>query len=270
LEFPVFQRFEIPVAPFVEQRRIVAEIEKQFTRLDAGIAALKRTQANLKRYRASILKAACEGRFSATRYLPFPVQQLGKLGKWCGGGTPSKSNPEFWESGTIPWVSPKDMKTEIVSDSEDHITASAIKQSATNLLPANAILVVTRSGILAHTLPVAVTTRPVTLNQDLKALQLTEQNNSRYIALALRAHQREILQHCTKAGTTVQSIEFPVFLRFEIPLPPLAEQTHIVAEVERRLSVVEELDAAVSANLRRAARLRQAILHQAFSGGGTI
>ncbi len=51
-----------PLAPFTEQERIVAEIEKQFTRLDAAVAALKRVQANLKRYRAAVLKAACEGR----------------------------------------------------------------------------------------------------------------------------------------------------------------------------------------------------------------
>jgi type I restriction enzyme S subunit len=53
---------EIPLAPLAEQRRIVSEIERQFTRLDAGVKALERTKANLKRYRASVLKAACEGR----------------------------------------------------------------------------------------------------------------------------------------------------------------------------------------------------------------
>ena len=52
--------------PFPEQHRIVAEIEKQFTRLDASVAALRRVQANLKRYRASVLKAACEGRLVPT------------------------------------------------------------------------------------------------------------------------------------------------------------------------------------------------------------
>ncbi|MBI3697033.1 MAG: restriction endonuclease subunit S [Acidobacteria bacterium] len=56
-----FSSIEIPVAPADEQRRIVSEIEKQFTRLDAAVAALKRVQANLKRYRAAVLKAACEG-----------------------------------------------------------------------------------------------------------------------------------------------------------------------------------------------------------------
>ena len=56
----------MPVPPPKEQRRIVAEIEKQFTRLEAGVAALRRVQANLKRYRAAVLKAACEGNLVPT------------------------------------------------------------------------------------------------------------------------------------------------------------------------------------------------------------
>jgi len=58
--------YQIPLAPLAEQRRIVAELEKQLTRLDAAVAALKRLQANLKRYRASVFNAACEGRLVPT------------------------------------------------------------------------------------------------------------------------------------------------------------------------------------------------------------
>jgi type I restriction enzyme S subunit len=56
----------VPISPHPEQVRIVAEIEKQFSRLDAATAALKRVQANLKRYRAAVLKTACEGRLVPT------------------------------------------------------------------------------------------------------------------------------------------------------------------------------------------------------------
>ena len=62
----VLGEVQFPIAPLPEQRRIVAEIEKQFTRLEAGVAALRRVQANLKRYRASGLKAACEGKLVPT------------------------------------------------------------------------------------------------------------------------------------------------------------------------------------------------------------
>jgi type I restriction enzyme S subunit len=60
---------------------------------------------------------------------------LGDLGKWNGGGTPSKSDPSFWSGGSIPWVSPKDMKVPVIFDSIDHITDSAVRVSATKLIP---------------------------------------------------------------------------------------------------------------------------------------
>ncbi len=95
---------------------------------------------------------------------------MADIGHWFGGGTPSKANPRFWTGGKIPWVSPKDMKSDLITDAKDHITVEAVAQSATNLVEEGSILIVVRSGILQHTLPVAVTQRQVTLNQDLKAI----------------------------------------------------------------------------------------------------
>ena len=90
---------------------------------------------------------------------------IGDLADIYGGGTPSKSNPDFY-TGTIPWVSPKDMKSWIISDSEDHITEQAVASSATRLLPPSTILIVNRSGILKRTVPIGITTRAVAINQD--------------------------------------------------------------------------------------------------------
>ena len=70
------QKIPFPLARLPEQRRIVAEIEKQFTRLDAGVASLKRVQANLKRYRASVLKATCEGRLAPQDSADEPADRL--------------------------------------------------------------------------------------------------------------------------------------------------------------------------------------------------
>lgn len=58
-----------------------------------------------------------------------------------GGGTPSKDNPEYW-TGDIPWVSPKDMKDEIISDAEDHVTPEAVANSSTRLVQSQAVLLV--------------------------------------------------------------------------------------------------------------------------------
>jgi len=182
------------------------------------------------------------------------MSPLNELGTWSGGGTPSKATPAYWESGSIPWVSPKDMKAAWIHDSEDHITLRAISESTANLLPVGSVLLVTRSGILRHTLPVAVTKVSVTVNQDLKALTPKDDILPEYVAWALRAFSRDILNTCSKQGTTVNSLETPRLLRFEIPVAPLDQQKRIVAEIEKQFSRLDEAVAnlkRVKAHLRR-------------------
>ncbi|MCL5979575.1 MAG: restriction endonuclease subunit S [Gammaproteobacteria bacterium] len=191
---------------------------------------------------------------------------LKDLGKWSGGGTPSKSKLDYWEGGTIPWVSPKDMKTDHIVDSEDHITKTAVEESTAKLIPAGSVLIVTRSGILRHTLPVAVTTVPVTVNQDLKALTPKEGVLPEYVAWALRCFAREILNTCSKQGTTVSSIETAALHRFEIPVAPIDQQKRIVAEIEKQFSRLDEAVAnlkRVKANLKR---YKSAVLKAAVEG----
>lgn len=191
---------------------------------------------------------------------------LKELGVWSGGGTPSKAKPEYWTNGSIPWVSPKDMKAERIVDSEDHITKVAVEESTAKLIPEGSILVVTRSGILSHSLPVAITTVPVTVNQDLKAIIPKEGVLSEYVAWALRCFAREILNTCSKQGTTVASIETAALHHFEIPVAPLDQQKHIVAEIEKQFSRLDEAVAnlkRVKANLKR---YKVAVLKAAVEG----
>ncbi len=191
---------------------------------------------------------------------------LGDLGTWVGGGTPSKVKPDYWANGTIPWVSPKDMKSERIVDSVDHITVEALEQSATNLVPAGSVLLVVRSGILKHALPVAVTVQPVTLNQDLKAVKPRDGVLPDYLAWALRAYAPRILHECSKGGTTVHSLEMPRLLRFKISLAPPEEQHLIVAEIEKQFTRLEAGLASlkrVQANLKR---YRASVLKAACEG----
>ncbi len=191
---------------------------------------------------------------------------LKELGQWSGGGTPSKAKAEYWASGTIPWVSPKDMKVAHISDSEDHITEDAVAGSAAKLIPAGSVLIVTRSGILSHSLPVAVSTVPVTVNQDLKALTPKNGVLPEYVAWALRGFARDILNACTKQGTTVSSIDTTALHRFEIPIAPLDQQKSIVAEIEKQFSRLDEAVAnlkRVKANLKR---YKAAVLKAAVEG----
>lgn len=192
--------------------------------------------------------------------------ELGEIGAWSGGGTPSKTNDLFWKAGTIPWVSPKDMKTFRIDDSEDHITELALKETVVRLCSPGSILVVVRSGILQRTLPVAITRVPVTLNQDMKSITPFEKIIPDYVAYYLNSREREILDTCSKDGTTVASIESDQLRHFPIALAPLAEQRRIVEAIEQQFT---RLDAGVAA-LKRAQvalkRYRAAVLKAASEG----
>ncbi len=132
---------------------------------------------------------------------------LGKLGTWMGGGTPSKANAAFWTNGSVPWVSPKDMKVAVIGETEDKITPDAVEGSSAKYVPAASVLMVMRSGILRHSFPVAVTDRVVTLNQDLRALTPYEGVSPDYVARYLALAAKRVLDDCSKDGTTVNSIE---------------------------------------------------------------
>lgn len=194
------------------------------------------------------------------------MTRLRELGEWCGGNTPSKANAAYWTDGTIPWVSPKDMKVDEISSSEDRISDQALADGRVSMVPAGSVLFVTRSGILAHTLPVAVTKLPVTINQDLKALSPRPEVLPKYVAHAMRGASQRVLKQCSKHGTTVASVDTNALLDFEVPMARLDVQQRIVAEIETQFS---RLDQAVT-NLQRAkANLRRyvsGVLTEAVSG----
>lgn len=179
---------------------------------------------------------------------------LRDLGTWTGGNTPSKAEPAFWTNGTVPWVSPKDMKLDEIASTEDLITSEALESGRASLLDAGAMLVVTRSGILSHTLPVAITKVPVTINQDLKALSPKEGLYVKYVALAVKCASQQILKSCSKHGTTVASVDTNALMDFAIPVVNLQRQHAVVAEIEKQFSRLDDAVAnfgRAKVNLRR-------------------
>ena len=167
---------------------------------------------------------------------------LKELGDWYGGGTPSKSNPAFWTDGDVPWLSPKDMGPEVLHGTQDHVTSEAVSGSSTKLVPAGSVAVVTRSGILERTIPVALVPFATTMNQDMKAVVPRTGIDPRWIAWGLRAFERDLLRDTRKAGTTVASIEMPRWYGFKLPVPPLEEQRRILAILEDQLSRLDAAD----------------------------
>lgn len=192
--------------------------------------------------------------------------RLGHLGRWSGGGTPSKSNGAFWTEGSIPWISPKDMKTDIVGDSVDHITKEAVANSSTKLVPGYSVLMVVRSGILKHTFPVAICDREVTLNQDMRALTPFDGIDARYVAFAIRRLQRHILEECSKDGTTVASVDAERLENICVPLAPAAEQCRIVARIDELFTGIADGESMLVRARDDLDAWRRALLKSAVTG----
>jgi type I restriction enzyme S subunit len=190
----------------------------------------------------------------------------GDLGTWRGGGTPPKANTAFWTDGTIPWVSPKDMKRPYIAEAVDNITDAALAGSSTQLIPKQSILVVTRSGILQHSLPVAANTAPVAINQDLKALTPYEGIETDYVMRQLQADAQIILRSCSKSGTTVDSLDFDRFKQHEFRLAPLPEQQRIVGKVDGLTARTARARKELGRIPTLIARYKERLLALAFSG----
>ena len=151
--------------------------------------------------------------------------------KIYGGGTPSKSHPEYYENGDIPWVSSKDMKNSIITDSKIHINELGVKNSTAKLVPVNSVIMVIRSGILKHTLPIAINAIPITVNQDLKVLIPNDLVLSIFLANQIKMLEKDILSGVR--AVTADNIEFNSLKQRNIIVPPLALQTQFADFVKQ-------------------------------------
>ena len=314
-----FANYPLPLPPLPEQHRIVAEIEKHFTRLDASIDALKRAQANLKRYRASVLKSACEGKLVPTEaelarsegrdYEPADrllerilserraqwESQEKRRGKYKEPVAPDTTNlpdlPEEWV-----WASLDQLATIIRNGYSKRprgdtgtpiLRISAVRPLSVNLKDIRWVdSKDDLAGFLIHSGDLLFTRYngntelvgvcgvvPAIDRETLHPDKLIRACLTKYGALpnfvqivANSGVSRKFLERRIRTTAGQSGISGSDLKSMPIPLSPLAEQHRIVAEVDRRLSVVQQTEAAVEANLTRAERLRQSILKQAFSG----
>jgi type I restriction enzyme S subunit len=247
------KRVRIPVPPLPEQERIVKLLDEA--------DGLRKLRAHADRRMGDLVPALFHEFFSSPSPSRngWPLIGLRETVKFVGGGTPSRARPEFFE-GTIPWATSKDVKSEYLSDTQEHVTDEAVANSATNLVPAGSVLVVVKSKILLHSLPVAIITVPMCFGQDLKGLICGNKVVSEFIAAALRSQRDTILAQARGANTEGLTLE--ILREVKFPLPPLALQQ----EFASRVAEIRTMQADQAASRRRLDDLFQSMLHRAFNG----
>jgi type I restriction enzyme S subunit len=179
--------------------------------------------------------------------------------KIVGGGTPSKSNPEYYQ-GNIPWMSVKDMNKNILEDTVDHITQDAIDNSATNLIPKGTPIIATRMSLGK----VVVAKFDSAINQDLKAIFFGKYIDNNFFVYWYRSLAKLIESLGT--GTTVKGIRLEVINNFDFPVVPLVEQQEIVRQLDVMLAQVEQIKARLDAIPAILKKFRQSVLADAVSG----
>lgn len=249
---------ELP-PPLNEQGRIVARIEELAAKV-VEARGLRRQSVE----EAKVLWA------SSAQKLVFELpnkdlQPLGDLVTVRGGGTPSRSNPVFW-NGSIPWVCPKDMKILDIKDSIEHISEEATYCSSAKLMEPGCVLIVVRGMILAHTVPSAILRIPAAINQDMKALVPNENILSEYLCKILWAMNHLLHELVEKSTHDTRKLETAKLLNFKIPVPPLPEQHRIVASLDALQAKVDALKRLQTETAAELDALLPSILDKAFKG----
>lgn len=314
VKFRQMEDYPFPLAPLSEQERIVAEIEKQFTRLDQAVASLRRLQGSLARYKASVLKAACEGRLVPQDPTDEPADHLltrilaERRAQWQAANPGKKYQepvgvaedtavlpdlPEGWawtnmetlivDGPTNGLYLPKSKYGEGVpilriddyqngesrsSDELRKVAASTEKIQKYSLRKRDIVINrVNSPSHLGKCLVIEDRNLPSLFESNMMRMALSENIQPDFVEFYLQSgNGRARLISNAKWAVNQASINQGDVKSTPVPLPPLAEQERIVAEVERRLSVVTAIEQTITANLSRAERLRQSILHRAFTG----
>lgn len=167
---------------------------------------------------------------------------LGNVTDFLSGGTPSKSRADYW-NGSIPWVSAKDMKQFRLQDTEDHVTEIGAS-SGTRLAPAGSVLLLVRGMTLLNDLPICIVAKPMTFNQDVKALRPNTSVIGDFLPYLILGNKDRLLSRVDLAGHGTGRLNSDELKALEIGLPPKAEQRAIA-------HILGTLDDKIELNLRR-------------------
>jgi type I restriction enzyme S subunit len=281
LRYTDFKRMYSIVPPLDIQNSIVEYLDKKNNEIDKFIRNKERLiELLVEEKKTRVFNAVTNGisknkqlKQSNIKWLPeIPNKWRVKKLKYAvlkisGGITPSMDNLSFWSDGYIPWVTSKDMKSDIISNSEMKITKKALQQTSIKIIPVNSILLVVRSGILQHSLPACLNSIDITINQDLKAIIVNKNIFlPHYFRMLLKGIEANILHECRKAVATVESIEMSDFTNFLLPIPPIDEQNEIIEYINQAHEVINSAISKAQQEINSIKEYREALITDLVTG----
>ena len=296
----------LPIAPLPEQRRIVARIEELFSRLDAGVAALRHAKAQLQRYRQSVLAAAVTGQLTQAWREQHPntepTEELlerilaERKELWGGKGKYKEPLPVDSLDGRFPagWQTTNlDSATTILGDGlhgtpeydpdGDFYFINGNNLSNGRIVFKSNTKRVSEAEFQKHRKPLTENTILVSINGTLGNtafyddervmlgksacfFNLAPSLNKHFVRTVLQTNQFLNYLHKTATGSTIKNVPLKAMRAFTLGIPPLDEQHQIVAEVEARTTAIDHLEAELDRQITRSNRLRQSTLAFAFEG----
>ena len=248
-----FGELPICIMSIDEQVAIADFLDKECAQIDSIAADLEKQIELLQQYKKSLItETVTKGLDKSVPMKDSGVEWIGEipehweisrvrhLASLCSGATPSKDVLSYWE-GNIPWVSSQEVKSDIIKDTSLHISEEAINSCSTQLMPAGTLVMVVRSGILQHTIPVALLGVPATINQDIKAFQFNHLMLPAYLKYYIPGENDALLSVIIKDKTTVESVDNQLLLSLKIMVPPIEEQKAIVAFLNYKCGYIDKI-----------------------------
>ena len=265
--------------PNIEEQQAIADfLDKECAQIDSIAADLEKQIALLQQYKKSLItETVTKGLDKSVPMKDSGVEWIGEipehweisrvrhLASLCSGATPSKDVLSYWE-GNIPWVSSQEVKSDIIKDTSLHISEEAINSCSTQLMPAGTLVMVVRSGILQHTIPVALLGVPATINQDIKAFQFNHLMLPAYFKYYIQGENDALLSVIIKDKTTVESVDNQLLLSLKIMVPPIEEQKAIVAFLNYKCGYIDKILNDKQEQLNRLMQHKKSLIYEYVTG----
>lgn len=262
-----YSKIKLDLPTLVEQKRIVNRIETMFAKLDQAQEKAQAVLDSFETRKAAILHKAFTGQLKIdNEELTIDDWEDTTIGECCklgSGGTPSKSHPEYYENGDIPWLKTGEIDWNDIYDVEEKITNEGVENSSAKIFPAESV-VVAMYGMGVTRGKAAIIKIPTTTNQAVCVLQPNEKLNNRFLFYYFMCNYWQIREQ--SVGGNQLNLSGKIIASFPIKLPPLNYQLSIVNFLDTVLEKENRAKEAAQTVLDQIALLKKSILARAFRG----